>query len=284
MPSKMSSDILVSESSAADDLKVSERLETGDANIEGKNKLHLRDGIPVFFSHPDVLFYLLPCLAMIGYVGVQQPHPTHVLWFFAGWLAFLPQEYLSHKFILHFPMKKSWKGEWFYRQMYRMHYGHHDHPKRFDLMFIPLWLTLPLAVANWFAFVIITPNPYARLMLLAGLFAGYLFFEWSHLFCHLPYSPKTRIGKNIRNRHAWHHHRNEKHWYSVSWPAIPLDTVGLTSGKTESVPVSSRARFLGLEESDPRIAACRARFAHRSSGRQDCSQLWMPASGEKRPS
>jgi hypothetical protein len=165
--------------------------------------------------------------------------------------------------------------------MYRMHYGHHDHPKRFDLMFIPVWLTLPLAVANWVAFTFLTRDPSARLMLLAGLFAGYLFFEWSHLFCHLPYQPRTRLGKRIRNRHAWHHHRNEGRWFSVSGPALPLDRLAGTSGSTDSVPVSPSARFLGMDEADPRIAACRARFAGRSSGTLEASRLWIRAIGER---
>jgi hypothetical protein len=246
-----------------------------------RRKPRLRDAVPVYLSHIDNLVYLIPCLGLIAYAAVRHPHPTAILWFLAGWLIFLPQEYLSHVFILHFPMRKSWTGEWFYRQMYRMHYGHHDHPRRFDLMFIPLWLTLPLAVVNWIGFTFITQDAYARLMLLAGLFAGYLFFEWSHLFCHLPYQPKTRIGKSIRNRHTWHHHRNEGRWFSVSWPAHPLDTFAGTNGGTDTVPVSPAARFLGLDESDPRIASCRARFAPRSSGTLECSRLWLSNAQER---
>lgn len=251
------------------------------AGIQTKRLPRLRDALPIYLGHPDNLIYLLPCLGMVAYTAVQDPHPVNVLWFFAGWLAFLPQEYLSHVFILHFPLPRAWKGEWFYRQMYRMHYGHHDFPKRFDLMFIPLWLTMPLAVANGAVFAFITHDLYARLMLLSGLFAGYLFFEWSHLFCHLPYQPKTRIGKSIRNRHAWHHHRNEGFWYSVSWPALPLDAVGRTTGSLDQVPVSASARYLGVDPTDPRIAACRQRFASRSSGSLECSDLWLNLAQER---
>jgi 4-hydroxysphinganine ceramide fatty acyl 2-hydroxylase len=256
-------------------------VEMKSAASHAKRLPRLRDALPVYLSHPDNLIYLLPCLGMVAYTALNQPNPIYALWFLAGWFAFLPQEYLSHVFILHFPMPASWKSEWFYRQMYRMHYGHHDFPKRFDLMFIPLWLTLPLAVANWVAFTWITQDPHARLMLLAGLFAGYLFFEWSHLFCHLPYQPRTRLGKSIRNRHAWHHHRNEKHWYSVSWPAIPLDAMGRTSGTLDQVSVSPSARFLGVNPSDPRILACRSRFESRSSGNLECSDLWLKLAKER---
>jgi 4-hydroxysphinganine ceramide fatty acyl 2-hydroxylase len=241
----------------------------------------LRDALPVFLFHPDNLFYLIPCLGMLLYCSLSNPQFSHCLWFVLGWLVFLPQEYLSHVFILHFPMPKSGQYAWLYRQLYRMHYGHHDFPKRFDLMFIPLWLTLPLALGNWLVFGWITHDLHARFMLLSGLFTGYLFFEWSHLFCHLPYQPKTRIGKSIRNRHNWHHHRNEKHWYSVSWPALPLDAVGQTAGDLDEVAISPSARFLGLHANDPRIAECRQRFASRSSGNLDCSHLWLQGSKEK---
>lgn len=240
-----------------------------------RRKAGLGDALPVFLGHWDVHVYLLPCLAMLGLTAWLQPGPSGLLWFLAGWLVFLPQEYLSHVFILHVPFRKEWKGTWFYRLLYRMHYGHHDHPKRFDLMFIPLWLTLPLAAANGIAFRMLFQDPFTLMMLMSGLFAGYLFFEWSHLFCHLPYQPRTRIGKRIRNRHAWHHHRNETRWFSVSWPALPFDSLGGTEGRTDTVPVSPSARFLGLDETDPRIAACRSRFAHQSSGTLECSRLWL---------
>lgn len=252
-----------------------------------RRKAGLSDALPVFLGHWDVYVYLLPCLAMAGLTAWLQPRPAGLLWFLAGWLVFLPQEYLSHVFILHFPFRKQWKNSRFnrllYRMLYRMHYGHHDHPKRFDLMFIPLWLTLPLAAANGIAFRLLFQDPFTLMMLMSGLFAGYLFFEWSHLFCHLPYQPRTRIGKRIRNRHAWHHHRNETRWFSVSWPALPFDSLGGTEGRTDTVPVSPHARYLGLDESDPRIAACRARFAHQSTGTLECSSLWLVQGTPKDP-
>jgi hypothetical protein len=229
-----------------------------------------------FLGHGDNLIYLVPCLLGIAFVAVRDPRPLNLLWFLAGWAFFLPQEYLSHIYILHFPIPKSWGGYKFYRLMYRLHYGHHDFPKRFDLMFIPVWLTLPLAFGNMAVFRLVTADPYVWTALTAGLFAGYLFFEWSHLFCHIPYQPKTRAGKSIRTKHTWHHHRNEKYWYAVSFPVHPFDGVFRTGGDSKRVPVTQAARLLGKAEGDPHLDQARSDFASRSNGRLDCSNLWLP--------
>ena len=56
-----------------------------------------------------------------------------------GWGCYLVQEYIAHVWIFHM---KAPKNRTFYRLLYRLHMGHHDDPKRLDILITPLWLSL----------------------------------------------------------------------------------------------------------------------------------------------
>lgn len=227
-----------------------------------------------FVRHRDNLVFLIPTLLMVGWVMLTQASIEQLGWFLLGWLIFLPQEYLTHVYILHARMPRSKK---LYLLMYRLHYGHHDLPRRADLMYMPLWLTVPMALGNMLLFDWLTDTPAQWMMTLSGLFSGYLVFEFSHLLCHVPHNPKTRLGKLIKNRHLWHHYRNEQRWFSVSLPAMFIDNLLGTAGARETTELSGTSRYLGLDENHSWVVEARARYARRSSGDLDSSRIWLAA-------
>jgi 4-hydroxysphinganine ceramide fatty acyl 2-hydroxylase len=47
-----------------------------------------------------------------------------------------------------------------------------------------------------------------------------LHYEWVHYVAHIPYQPRTRLGRWIKQYHLRHHFISEKHWYGVSNPAL----------------------------------------------------------------
>lgn len=214
-----------------------------------------------FLKHPDNWVFLIPAVLGMSYLGFTGFQWIDLLWFLAGWLIFLPQEYFTHVYILHAKIPNS---ESLYRWMYRLHFGHHDQPKRHDLMYIPLWLTLPMLAVNMMLFIAVLPEPRAVIATLAGLFIGYLVFEWSHLFCHVAYVPKTKIGNEVRRRHLMHHYLNEKYWYSVSIPALPLDQLFGTMKHRDEVERSETRFWLGLAFDHPFILKARKHFAKHS--------------------
>lgn len=224
-----------------------------------------------YVRHPGIYVFLVPVAMIVPTVLWLSSPLEATVWFLLGWAFFLPQEYLTHVYVLHFPPPQS---GWLYRQMYRLHYGHHDLPLRSDLMYMPLWLVLPMLAVNLTAFDWLTPNAPALLSMTGGLMSGYLFYEWSHLFCHLPYVPKTRIGQWVKQRHAMHHYRNERALFSVSAPAIVFDHVAGTAGVGEAA-AGSADRFLGLAEDDPRLLNSRQRLAAQSSGNLQYSKVWL---------
>ncbi len=239
-----------------------------------RNAVRVNEVFVDFLKHPDNHVFLLPAIAMTGWVMLAAPGIEPLGWFLLGWLIFLPQEYLTHMFVLHARMPKSQK---FYRMMYRLHFGHHDLPRRADLMYMPLWLTLPMAIGNMVLFAWITTATNQWMMCLSGLFAGYLVFEFTHLLCHVPHNPKTRLGKLVKNRHLWHHYRNEKRWFSVSLPALVIDNLLGTAGSKDDTEQSGTAKYFGLDEHHPWVVEAREHFATRSSGDVASSQIWLAA-------
>lgn len=224
-----------------------------------------------YVRHPSTYLFLIPVIVMVALLLWQGVVVEAGIWFLLGWIFFLPQEYLTHVYILHFPPPRS---GWLYRQMYRLHYGHHDLPLRSDLMYMPLWLVLPMLALNLGLFGLLAPDTYAMLALVAGLMSGYLLYEWSHLFCHLPYIPKTRLGQRIKRRHALHHFRNERTLFAVSAPAIFIDYLAGTAS-IEGAAIGGADRYLGVAADDPRLLDSRTRLAAQSSGDLTYSKVWL---------
>lgn len=224
-----------------------------------------------YLRSPEIYLFLVAVIVLAAQLAWQGALVAAAGWFLLGWLLFLPQEYLTHVYVLHFPPPRH---AWFYRQMYRLHYGHHDLPMRSDLMYIPLWLVLPMLAANLAVFWLMAPTAIALQAMVAGLMSGYLFYEWSHLFCHLPYVPKTRLGQFIKRRHALHHFRNERVLFAVSAPAYFLDYLAGTA-RIDEAAAGRADRYLGVAEDDPILLESRNHFATRSSGDLTHSKLWL---------
>ena len=235
-----------------------------------------------FFSHRDnAAFGLLLLLVVMSLAPAVKP--SDALWFALGWVLFLPQEWLTHVYVLHWicPPRKA-----LYRWMYRLHYGHHDLPNRHDLMYMPLWLTLPMTAANYVLFAAAAPSQHEAHAAFAGALVGYLLFEVSHLICHVP-MPVTGLWGRIRARHLAHHFIDETRCFSVSPPAQWIDrAAGLRArGESDCRPPQAvrsalcRTLVPGL---DPAwTAAARQHFAARSSGDVNRSRLWL--AGHRRP-
>ncbi len=241
------------------------------ANAASGVRVTLGEALGEFLSHLDNWLFIVPPLLMGGALLVLDPQPVYLLWFVAGWLIFLPQEYLTHVLILH---HRPLQNRFAYRQQYRLHLGHHDFPRRLDLMYMPRWLTLPMTAINAVLLYLVTDSTGQWLAALSGTFVGYVVFEWSHMLCHVPYVPSSQWLRRMRRRHLWHHYRDETRWFAVSLPCAPLDEL-LRSGGQPDGGANERSRYLGVAPDDPRLLAAREHFAGCSSGSPDCSRIWL---------
>jgi len=245
-------------------------------DIQNKN-LSLLNIAKEFFSYKEHWIFILPAMGIIAYwllLSIQYGFSSSSLvYFILGWLIFLPQEYLTHIYVLHAPMPK--KNKWFYTHWYRLHYGHHDLPKRHDLMYMPMWLTVPMMLLNLALFWLISNNNLNFATSYLGATFGYLTFEWYHLLCHVPYNPKSKIWYNLRNQHNRHHYLHEKYWYSVSPPAYFLDKIFGTSADYKKITKSNTGRHLEMGDSHPWLLAAREKFAKDGNGQTtSSSRLW----------
>lgn len=230
-----------------------------------------------FVSHADNWPFI--GLAIGIAVGLLASAPTwlDMLWLALGVAAFIPQEYFTHVHLLHAPLPNSRLA---YTWLYRLHYGHHDRPRRHDLMYMPLWLTLPMMLGNVVLLWLLTPGVRSFWAAFGGALVGYLVFEWSHLLCHVPYVPTSRLWRHVRTQHLLHHFADETRGFSVAPWTLLMDRV-MQSGARREAPRSTSCRHLGLDADHPWLAHARARFAAASSGDATGSRLWLRGAGPK---
>lgn len=155
-----------------------------------------------------------------------------------GALLFYLSEYGLHRFAFHAP-PLPWPPV--RKLQHRLHYDHHVEPNRLDLLFLPLWFLVPnLAIAT--ALVALAFGAEPSLSALFGMMLAILHYEWVHYVAHIPYQPRTRFGRWLKQYHLRHHFISEKHWFGVSNPS--LDGVFGTFRGPEATEKSSTVRRL----------------------------------------
>ena len=107
-------------------------------------------------------------------------------------------------------------------------YDHHADPERLDLLFLPLWFLVPnLAVTALGFAVIFGWAPVAPAMF--GVSLAIFHYEWVHYVSHIPYQPRSRIGRWIKQYHLRHHFISEKFWLA-SHPSMDFCRPHLPAG------------------------------------------------------
>ena len=155
-----------------------------------------------------------------------------------GALLFYLSEYGMHRFAFHAP-PLPWPPA--RKLQHRLHYDHHVEPNRLDLLFLPVWFLVPnLAIAT--ALVALAFGAEPSLSALFGMMLAILHYEWVHYVAHIPYQPRTRFGRSLKQYHLRHHFISEKHWFGVSNPS--LDGVFGTFRGPEATEKSSTVRRL----------------------------------------
>lgn len=83
--------------------------------------------------------------------------------------------------------------------------------------------------------------PFLTALLAATLALGH--YEWTHLFVHTRYRPRTRYYRRLARNHRRHHYRNENYWLGVT--SNLGDRVMRTyPAEVSDVPVTETARTL----------------------------------------
>ena len=188
----------------------------------------------VFLRHGSVAALLAGAAAeiILWLFGVVALQPVMIL---LGALMFYLSEYGMHRFAFHAP-PLSWPAA--RKLQHRLHYDHHVEPNRLDLLFLPVWFLVPnLAVAaGLFALVFGLEAAFSALL---GMMLAILHYEWVHYVAHIPYRPRTRLGRWIKQYHLRHHFISEK-TSPNSFPSSP-SSICRRSAPTISVTAAARA-------------------------------------------
>ncbi|HEY1748005.1 MAG TPA: sterol desaturase family protein [Xanthobacteraceae bacterium] len=193
--------------------------------------------IGTFLRHGSNAWLALGLAALIAAFAAGLV-PFSLFWLVIGALTFYVSEYGFHRFGFHAEPSRST----FIRKLqHRLHYDHHAEPDRLDLLFLPMWFLVPnlsltaLGFAIIFGWHVVPPA-------LCGVMLAIFHYEWVHYVAHIPYQPRTRVGRWIKQYHLRHHFISEKFWFGVSNPS--MDFVGRTYKIAGEVKRSGTTRKL----------------------------------------
>ncbi|HZA59755.1 MAG TPA: sterol desaturase family protein [Solirubrobacterales bacterium] len=161
---------------------------------------------------PAVVF--LPVIAAMFWLGADGGLSiwTSALLVLAGIAIWTPTEYWLHRLVFHWQPEFP-GGE---RLHFMIHGVHHDHPNDAMRLVMPPAASIPLAALFFGLFVLIfgTPHGYP---LFAGFIAGYLVYDYTHYYVHHR-TPKTKLGRKLREQHMRHHFQDHHYGFGVSSP------------------------------------------------------------------
>ena len=164
--------------------------------------------------HPVVpLAIFVPAIAALFVWGSPPLTTLEVLALVLGGYVFWTlTEYWMHRVVFHFEPEDGLGA----RLHWIIHGVHHDHPNDPLRLVMPPSVSVPLALAFYGLFALVMGTPTAHVFA-AGFLAGYLAYDMTHYHVH-HHSPRTRLGKLIRELHMRHHFQDDTRGFGVSAP------------------------------------------------------------------
>lgn len=170
-----------------------------------------------FFSrvHPSIpALIFIPVIAVCIVAGIQDGTGAlaTVGLTLAGLLVWTLTEYWLHRLVFHW--QPTFPGG--DKLHFIIHGVHHDHPNDPLRLVMPPAVSIPLAALFFWAFTVIFGTP-AAYPLFAGFIVGYLTYDYTHFYLH-HYTPRSDLGKRLREQHMRHHFQDHRFGFGVSSP------------------------------------------------------------------
>ena len=160
---------------------------------------------------PVVIF--LPVITILFAYGIDRvgfvPSLGYAL---GGYLLWTLAEYWIHRVIFHFEPEDGIGA----RLHWMVHGVHHDHPNDPLRLVMPPAASVPLALVFYAAFWLVLGADRA-FAFGAGFLAGYLAYDMIHYALH-HHTPRTRMGKWLRELHMRHHFQDDERGFGISAP------------------------------------------------------------------
>jgi dihydroceramide fatty acyl 2-hydroxylase len=170
-----------------------------------------------FFSriHPSVpALIFVPVVAAGVVLGARDGYSAIelILLVGAGLLVWTLTEYWLHRLVFHWEPDHPIGS----RLHFIIHGVHHDHPNDRLRLVMPPAVSVPLAALFLWGFTLIFGTP-AAYPIISGFIAGYLTYDYTHYHVH-HHTPRTQLGKRLREQHMRHHFQDHRFGYGVSSP------------------------------------------------------------------
>jgi sterol desaturase/sphingolipid hydroxylase (fatty acid hydroxylase superfamily) len=183
----------------------------------------LRDSPPMFESrlldacsrvHPLVpVIVFVPGIALLAAWSLSNVSlPITIALAIGGYALWTLFEYWLHRIVFHFEPEDGFGA----RLHWIIHGIHHEHPNDPLRLVMPPAVSIPLAGAVFGVLYLAFGNEYGP-GLGAGFFAGYLAYDMLHYYVH-HFTPRSRLGRMLRERHMRHHFQDETKGFGISAP------------------------------------------------------------------
>jgi dihydroceramide fatty acyl 2-hydroxylase len=161
--------------------------------------------VPVLIYGPVIVLLLVLSVARDGWWDMA----GLVLLGYCLWTLF---EYWLHRIVFHFEPEDGLGA----KLHWMIHGVHHDHPNDPLRLVMPPAASVPLAVVVVGAIFVVAGRVHAP-GVAAGFLIGYLIYDEIHYMLH-HHTPKTRLGRWLRELHMRHHFQDDEKGFGISAP------------------------------------------------------------------
>ena len=193
---------MTTETRRSDALKASPRMFESSL-LDRLSRVHPAVPVVIFLPAVTVMLVLgaaeLSVWATVGLVA-------------AGYAFWTLSEYWIHRGIFHWEPEAGLGA----RLHWIIHGVHHDHPNDPFRLVMPPSVSVPLSSLFVLAFWAVLGSPFF-LPFAAGFLGGYLAYDMTHYHLH-HHTPRTWLGKRLRELHMRHHFQDDTRGFGVSAP------------------------------------------------------------------
>lgn len=161
--------------------------------------------VPVLVFAPAIVAFAAWELAFVGVLGLIALMALG----YGSWTLF---EYWLHRLVFHFEPQDGIGA----RMHWIIHGVHHEHPNDPLRLVMPPAVSIPLGAVVFGVLFALLGKRYAP-GVAAGFFAGYLAYDMLHYYVH-HFTPRTRLGRMLRERHMRHHFQDDTKGFGISAP------------------------------------------------------------------
>ena len=164
--------------------------------------------------HPSVpvVLFVPAIVGLFVYAALNMSNFQVAVLALCGYVLWTLTEYWLHRIVFHFEPEEGIGA----RLHWIIHGVHHDHPNDPMRLVMPPSVSVPLALVFYALFYVLLGSPAAP-ALMSGFLAGYLFYDMTHYHVH-HHTPKTRLGRRLRESHMRHHFQDDTRGFGVSAP------------------------------------------------------------------